>query len=99
MQDQLSLPSGSLILISVCKMIYGRTIYAEFHASVLSGEQKSEYLIYDCAVMGNFCGGFGNRLHAITVIFMFALLTKRVFLLRMTHPVDINTYLLPDAIQ
>ena len=73
--------------------------YAEFHASVLSGKQKSKYLIYDCAVMGSVCGGYGNRLHAITVMFIFALLTKRVFLLQMTHPVDINTYLLQSAIQ
>ena len=73
--------------------------YAKFHASVLSGKQKGKYLIYDCAIMGEVCGGYGNRLHGITVIFMFALLTKRVFLLQMTHPVDINTFLLPDAIQ
>ena len=70
--------------------------YAEFHASVLSGRQKSKYLIYNCAVS---CGGYGNRIHGVTVMFMFALLTKRVFLLQMTDPVDINAYLLPNAIQ
>ena len=72
--------------------------YAEFHASVLSGKQKSKYLIYDCTVE-KLCGGYGNRIEAITVILMFAMLTKRVFLLQMTKPVDINTYLLPNAIQ
>ena len=71
--------------------------YSEFHASVLSGKQKSKYLIYDCTV-GD-CGGYGNRINSITVIFMFAVLTKRVFLLQMTKPVDINAYLLPNAIQ
>ena len=73
--------------------------YAEFHASVLSGKQKGKYLIYDCAVMGESCGGYGNRIHGITVMFMLAMLTKRVFLLQMTIPVDINAYLIPGAIQ
>ena len=71
--------------------------YADFHAAVLSGKQKGKYLIYDCSE--RVCGGYGNRLHGITVLLIYAMLTKRVFLLRMTNPVDINTYLSPNTIQ
>ena len=75
--------------------------YADFHASVLSGKQKGKYLIYDCTDNDPECdcGGYGNRIHGITVLLVLAMLTKRVFLIQMTKPVDINAYLLPNAIQ
>ena len=76
--------------------------YADFHASVLSGKQKGKYLIYDCSTNNdpNYeCGGYGNRIHGITVLLVLAMLTKRVFLIQMTKPVDINAYLLPNEIQ
>ena len=77
--------------------------YADFHASVLSGKQKQrgKYLIYDCTNNDpNYeCGGYGNRIHGITVLLILAMLTKCVFLIQMTKPVDINTYLLPNTIQ
>ena len=75
--------------------------YAEFHASVLSGKQKGKCVIYDCT--GNtssmICGGFGNRIQSITLLLTLAMLTKHVFLIQVTHPTDINEYLLPNAIQ
>ena len=77
--------------------------YADFHASVLSGKQKQrwKYLIYDCTNNDPKyeCGGYGNRIHGITVLLILAMLTKRVFLIQMTNPVDINTYQLPNTIQ
>ena len=77
--------------------------YADFHASVLSGKQKQrrKFLIYDCTNNDPKyeCGGYGNRIHGITVLLILAMLTKNVFLIQMTNPVDINTYLLPNAIQ
>ena len=78
--------------------------YADFHASVLSGKQKGKYLIYDCTTTDPKdpkyeCGGHGNRLHGITVLLLFAMFTKHVFLLQMTNPADINMYLQPNAIQ
>jgi len=53
--------------------------------------------MYDCTQQG--CGGYGNRMHGITVMLMFAILTKRVFLVEMTTPIDINLHLLPNAIK
>ena len=71
--------------------------YATFHHSVLSGQKSGQYLMFDCTQ--GVCGGYGNRMHGITILLMFAILTKRVFLLQMTKPVDINLHLLPNAIQ
>ena len=72
--------------------------FADYHASVLSGKQKGKYLIYDCS-SGYDCGGYGNRIHGITALLILAMLTKRVFLIQMTNPTDINTFLQPNAIQ
>lgn len=70
--------------------------YADFHDAVLSGKQKGNYLIYSCK--NRPCGGFGNRIEAITSALIFAMLTKRVLLIDMTYPIDFGTYVLPNAI-
>ena len=44
------------------------------------------------------CGGYGNRIHAITMSLLFAILSGRIFLIEMTHPFDINTLLHPNAV-
>ena len=72
--------------------------YANFHASVLSGKQTGKYLIYEC-INYEVCGGYGNRIHGISVLLTFAMLTRHVFLLQMTKPIDINAYLLPNAVK
>ena len=71
--------------------------YADFHKSVLSEKEKGRYLVFNCAE--GLCGGYGNRISGITVLLIYAMLTKRVFLLQMTIPVDINSYFLPNAIE
>ena len=71
--------------------------YADFHKTVLSEKQKGNYLIYSC--VNRPCGGFGNRIQAISSALIFAMLTKRVLLIDMTYPVDFNTFVFPNAIQ
>ena len=71
--------------------------YADFHRRVLSGKHKAKYLVYLCTRRP--CGGHGNRIHGITTLLALAMLTKRVLLIKMTYPVDINDYMLPNAIQ
>ena len=71
--------------------------YADFHKSALLEKGKGRYLVFECTY--GYCGGYGNRLSGITVLLVYAMLTKRVFLLDMTIPVDINSYYLPNAIQ
>ena len=74
--------------------------YADFHASVVSGKQKGKYLIYDCTIhKSDVCGGYGNRLQSITILLILAMLTKRVFLIQATNPIDLNEHLLPNAVQ
>ena len=74
--------------------------YADFHASVLSGKQKGKYLIYDCTIhKSEICGGYGNRVQSITILLILAMLTKRVLIIQVTNPIDINEHLLPNAIQ
>lgn len=45
------------------------------------------------------CGGYGNRIQAITIGLIMAMLTNRVFLLEMTYPVNLLNYITPNAIQ
>lgn len=71
--------------------------YANFHHDVLSGKQNAKYLIYLCTKRP--CGGHGNRIHGITTLLVLAMLTKRILLIKMTYPIDINDYMLPNAIQ
>ena len=71
--------------------------YANFHRDVLSGKQKAKYLVYLCTSKP--CGGHGNRIHGITTLLVLAMLTKRVLLIKMTYPMDIADYMLPNAIE
>ena len=71
--------------------------YATFHHSVLSGKQDAKYLIYSCTTRK--CGGYGNRIEGLTSLLIFAMLTNRVFLIKMEYPVNINDYFMPNAIQ
>ena len=71
--------------------------YADFHKSVLLKKEKGRYLVFKCTEGA--CGGYGNRISGITVLLVYAMLSKRAFLLDMTIPVDINSYFLPDAIK
>ena len=71
--------------------------YAAFHHSVVTGQQPGRYLMYDCT--GEGCGGWGNRMHGISTLLMLAIMTRRVFLIKLTEPVDINLHFSPNAIQ
>ena len=74
--------------------------YADFHASVLSGKQKGKYLIYDCTLQQkDICGGYGNRIQSISILLILAMVTKHVFLIESTYPIDINDYFQTNAIQ
>ena len=45
------------------------------------------------------CGGFGNRIQAITIALIMAMLTDRVFLLEMTYPLNLLNFISPNAVQ
>ena len=71
--------------------------YAKFHSTILSEKRKGKYVIYSCT--NRPCGGFGSRIQAISSALIFAMLTRRVLLVRMTYPIDFNTFVFPNAIQ
>ena len=52
--------------------------------------------MYEC---NSRCSGFGNRIHGITILLLFAILSNRTFLIEMNHPLDINRLLHPNAIK
>ena len=72
------------------------TNYAVFHQSKLAKHQYKKFLIYVCNEM---CGGYGNRIHGITMSLLFAILSNRIFLIQMKHPFDINRLLHPNVIR
>ena len=72
------------------------TNYAKFHQQNLVEEHKGNFLIYVCT---GGCGGYGNRIHGITMSLLFAILSNRTFLIQMSHPFDINRLLHPNAIK
>ena len=72
------------------------TNYAKFHQQSLVQEHKGNFLIYVC---NSVCGGYGNRIHGITMSLLFAILSNRTFLIQMNFPFDINQLLHPNAIQ
>ena len=72
------------------------TNYAKFHQQNLMQKHKGNFLIYVCTSL---CGGYGNRIHGITMSLLFAILSNRTFLIQMNHPFDINRLLHPNAIK
>ena len=70
--------------------------YADFHNAVLTKRQKGNYLVYRCTSRP--CGGFGNRIEAISSALIFSMLTKRVLLIDITYPINFTTFILPNAI-
>ena len=71
--------------------------YADFHAAVISGKQKGKFLIFDCTQKEY--AGYGNRIQSITSLLIVAMLTNHVFLIDAPNPVNLDYYLLPNAIQ
>ena len=72
------------------------TNYAKFHQQSLIQKDRRNFLIYQC---NSRCGGYGNRIHGITMSLLFAILSNRTFLIEMNHPLDINRLLHPNAVK
>mmetsp|Transcript_10840 Transcript_10840/g.19809 ORF Transcript_10840/g.19809 Transcript_10840/m.19809 type:complete len:1095 (-) Transcript_10840:351-3635(-) len=70
--------------------------YEKFHKENL-GKKDTKYIIYSCD-SGTPCGGMGDRMHGIATTLFSAILTKRVMLIRWTHPFEITEAFLPRQI-
>ena len=64
---------------------------------IVSGKEKGKYLRYTCVSQYS-CGGWGNRLGGISVVFTLAVITKRALVISMPLPLDINILMHPKAI-
>ena len=73
------------------------TDYTRFHQQSLVQTHKGNFLIFVCN--DGMCGGYGNRIQGITMSLLFAILSKRIFLIQMKNPFDINILLHPNAIK
>ena len=72
------------------------TEYSKFHQRNVAENQYKKFLIYVC---NDICGGYGNRIHGITMSLLFAILSNRIFLIQMNYPFDINKLLHPNVIE
>lgn len=77
--------------------------YAKFHNQSLhdahqqtKDTDKHKYIIFMCQKS---CSGTGNRQRAIMATFIVAVLTKRILLIDITHPVRIDSILQPHLIR
>lgn len=73
--------------------------YTQLHDDILNNRKPPKYLIYSCGGNKYGCGGYGNRLGAITSLFYVAVITGRAFLIDWNSTVPITDYLQPKNIQ
>lgn len=73
--------------------------YAKLHDDILNNRKPPKYLIYSCGGKKYGCGGYGNRLGAITSLFYLAVITGRAFLIDWNSTVPITDYLQPKNIR
>ncbi|XP_029184404.2 uncharacterized protein LOC114952598 isoform X4 [Acropora millepora] len=73
--------------------------YMKLHRDMLNNRRPPKYLVYFCGGRKFGCGGYGNRLGAITSLFYLAVITGRAFLIDWNTTVPIEKYLRPRNIQ
>lgn len=73
--------------------------YMKLHDDILNNRRPPKYLVYYCGGKKYGCGGYGNRLGAITSLFYLAVITGRAFLIDWNSTVPIAQYLQPRNIR
>ena len=73
--------------------------YIKLHDDILNGRRPPKYLVYFCGGKRYGCGGYGNRLGAITSLFYLAVITRRAFLIAWNSTAPISDYLQPKNIK
>ena len=72
--------------------------YIKLHNDILNKRRPPKYLVYFCGGKKYGCGGYGNRLGAITSLFYLAVITGRAFLIDWNSSAPIGDYLRPKNI-
>ena len=73
--------------------------YIKLHDDIINNRRPPKYLVYFCGGKKYGCGGYGNRLGAITSLFYLAVITGRAFLIDWNTTAPIGDYLQPRNIQ
>jgi len=72
--------------------------YVKLHKEILKSKHSPKYLVYDCDGLYYGCGGYGNRMGAISSLLLLAVLTNRAFLINWKSNITIQDYLQPRSI-
>ena len=72
--------------------------YENMHEDILESRRERRFLIYSCRGRGHGCGGYGNRLNAITSLFLLAVLTDRAFMIDWSSGIAMELFWKPKNI-
>lgn len=72
--------------------------YIKLHDDILNNRRPPRYLVYFCGGKRHGCGGYGNRLGAMTSLLYLAVITNRAFIINWNTSVPLSDYLLPKNI-
>lgn len=70
----------------------------KLHKEILQSKRPPSYLVYDCDGLYYGCGGYGNRIGAISSLLLLSVLTNRAFLINWKSNITIHDYLQPRNI-
>ena len=73
--------------------------YRKLHEDILQSRKPRKFLVYLCGGEGYGCGGYGNRISAISSLLFLAVLTQRAFLIDWKYSISLETYLQPKNIR
>lgn len=73
--------------------------YIKLHDDIINNRRPPKYLVYFCGGKKYGCGGYGNRLGAITSLFYLAVITGRAFLIHWNTTAPISDYLRPKRVK
>lgn len=81
---------------SICRFL---DEYAAFHHKT-KGKAEARYLVYHCvgANSSDKCGGLGDRVRGMLFLFRVAIATRRILLLKWTHPLPLEMFFKPSLI-
>ena len=73
--------------------------YRQLHEDILNKRRPAKYLVYFCGGRKYGCGGYGNRLGAISSLFYLAVVTGRAFIINWNTTTPISAYMRPKNIR
>ncbi|GAA5978886.1 hypothetical protein JCM10908_002723 [Rhodotorula pacifica] len=72
--------------VDACENREWESAYTELHADMLEGRRTPSLLEYRCR-LGEYCGGFADRILGMTTLFLYSMMTNRAFSVSWEQPV------------